>query len=625
MANDAKLISNEVLKPVYDNLNGKIGDLKSATYNIWTGDPSYTFTRYTTISGLNIPAGTYTFSAFITSSDTDGTKSRVLFRHEGSQLTYTTLERNEQVYFNVTFASSCDEILIYAGETSNASANDTATWANVMIYSGSDEKLYLPNVSAADYVARNEIAEITYAPTLIDISGKSLANTAIWEAGSINTSGKNATNSYSIRTINYIKVDATKKLYFQAYYELPSTLVDVEDTDNDNMRNAYFHQYDAKGKWISYITFTSSETLHGKEVSLASSCAYIRIQIYTKLTNTTIADIMPETIFIDQVNGDDWLPPYYDTYLATKAAAIETYARDAAGDGNVFIFITDEHAPTYNAMRSPQIINRLSKLTHLPILFSGGDVTQDGQNTYIYCNALRENYSGAIHHLVGNHDFMNLNTGTSLYYDMDMYNTDQIGSGEHHYYYVDDPQRMTRYICLAAYMESESALGTGSGVSAQGGYTQEQIDWINNVALDIPTGWDIIVFTHYFYTINTSTKVATLSYGSSILQSLVANGHVIAVFQGHTHNDRIIKGHDSAAGDLPIIITTCDKNVEYQDNEGWTINRATGTIYEQALDVAIVNKKTKTINIVRIGALAENGVNDSVGTTAEERTVTYGS
>ena len=517
-------------------------------------------------------------------------------------------------------------IFLYAIRAENAESGKYITYDSVMVVSGSKSKEYMLPVTSIDAVARKLIEEISYEPSITTVVpvDKNLADTSLWEAGTISSStGQNANQGDSVRLKEYIEVNNSVHLYIQAYYSLPTDRVDVSATANYNLRNAYILQYEKSGEYISRITLSSSDAILGSSITLNDKCKYIRIAFYTRLSNSDISVIMPATIYIDAVVGEYWLPPYYDGYLEEKASVIEQYAREAAGNGNVFVFITDQHAPQYNEMRSPTIIHRLAELAHLPLLFSGGDVDQNGKQTKVYCDALRDNYSGEIHHIVGNHDFLNQNTGTSLYYDMDMYKSNQVGSGEHHYYYVDDAQRKTRYIILAAYMESESAMGTGTGTAAQGGYTAEQITWINDVALDVPSDWDILVFTHYFYLINTSTKVATLSYGTSILESLSANPNVIACFQGHAHFDRIIKGHDGVAGDMPIIITTCDKNIQYQGNEGWTVNRSKGTIYEQCFDVVIINKNTRTIKMVRIGGLAENGINDDAGTTAEERTIVY--
>lgn len=518
-------------------------------------------------------------------------------------------------------------VVLYAVRSANAGIGNYIVYDSVQIISGNETKEYMLPISAVDTIARKAMEDIINPPIPVDVItpvNKSLSDTSLWEAGTINNSdGKNANQGNSIRLKNYIEVDSSVPVYMQAYYTTPTDILDVSETDNYNMRNMYLLQYDKDGTYISRITISLDNTIKGSSITLNANCKYIRIAFYTRLSNADISAIMPGTIYFDEVVGDYWLPPYYDGYIENKAEIIEQYAREVAGNGNVFVFITDQHAPQYNEMRSPIIIHRLAELAHLPLLFSGGDVDQNGTQTKVYCDALRDNYSGEIHHIVGNHDFLNQNTGTSLYYNMDMYNSNQVGSGEHHYYYVDDAQRKTRYIILAAYMESESAMGTGTGTAAQGGYTAEQITWINNVALDVPSDWDILVFTHYFYLINTSTKVATLSYGTSILGSLSANPNVIACFQGHAHFDRIIKGHDGVAGDMPIIITTCDKNIQYQGNEGWTVNRSKGTIYEQCFDVVIINKNTRTIKMVRIGGLAENGINDDAGTTAEERTIVY--
>ena len=594
----------------------------SNTYNIWPANSSYTFTKNKCITNLNIPIGQYVFSAKITSSDTDDTKNIIVFRSAGTALFSTTIDRDIQVYVPLELTSACDEVRLFASSTSALSEGDTATFDNIMLINGSDNKAYIPPITAIDYVARNE----NYMPELLDVLDKMLADTTYWAAGSILDTGVDRSQLNSIRTNKYIKVDPTKKLYFQAYYTMPNSLVDVNTTDNYNIRNAYIAQYGKDMTFITRVTLTQAETIEGKEISLNSSCAYIRISLYTRYENTDMETIMPGTIFIDQVDDNYWLPPYYNTYLASKAYAIETYARAAGSEGNVFIFITDEHAPNYNSMRSPAIIKKLSEMVHIPILFNGGDVSHTGLDTWEYCDALRSAYKGQIYHLVGNQDFLNTNTDENLYYDMDMYNTNQIGNMERHYYYVDDPQRKTRYIVLAAYMESEIAEGTDSGTDVRDGYTNEQKTWLSDTALNLPTDWNAIVFTHALNKIDpTTNRTSYVSNAASSFEYILAmNPAVIGVFQGHAHKDRVIQLITRDAGNMPVIITTCDKNKKDTTiEEGWSVNRASGTIYEQAFDVAIVNKKTKTINLVRVGGLAEDGVNDSPGQQVEERTITF--
>lgn len=595
---------------------------KEQTYNIWPGDESYSFAERVYIYlDTPIPAGDYIFHAKVVSSDTDSPFSLISFRNESAAITTLTVNRNAEINYIVSLDSDCVQVRFFASNVDATSSGDTATFSDIMLISGTGCKRYIPPTTAADYVARS------YTPELLDVSNKILADTTYWTQGSINdTPGCDTTNATSIKTRKYIKVDPSKPVYFQAYYETPTTLTAVADTENYNIRNGYVVEYNEDLMFIKRTTLTSTQTIYGVELSLDKSCAYIRLSLYTRLGNSDIETIMPGTIFFDQVDDEFWLPPYYDYYLESKAQVIEEYARAAGGDGNVFIFITDEHAPTYNVMRSPALIHRLSELVHIPLLFSGGNVAQSGkpEQEKEYCDALRHAFGGRIHHAVGRNDFLNKNLGQSLYYDMDMYNTDQIGSSNHHYYYVDDPQHKTRYLVLATFRESPAAMGTGDSTNPPSGCSQEQYDWVKNVALDIPSGWSIVVFGNYFYHIDPSTKECTLNSGPAVLNWLKDNQAVIAVFQGYTHFDRVIKGLDIRSGDLPVISTVCDKNTMLQNfDEGWTINRATGTINEQAFDVVIVNKATKTINLVRIGAPAENGVNNDPGVQAEVRTVSY--
>lgn len=531
------------------------------------------------------------------------------------------------------------KIGLYVDQAS-VSQGATATFTELQVEYGETATPFNKGYTAIDSFARDEINEIKYVVPTVDISNRTLANTALWEAGTISdTTGKNTANSKSVRLKDYVKVDPTKPLYYQAYYELPDSRETIAGTDNAHMKNPYLYEYTKDLEFIRRVSPTVAMVIGGNKFTVSNNCNYVRFAFYTDLSNSSIATIMPSTIYIDEVDGDLWLPPYYDSYIDSKAETIEHYLRNEEYNSTSqewekvydpdaklvsFVFVTDEHAPQYNQMRSPAIINRLAEKLNIQMVVSGGDVDQSGLLTYQYCGLLRKAFNKEIHHAVGNHEFLSKNTGTSLYYDMDELNSNQVGDADHHYYYVDNPQYKIRFIVLAANMESETAMGTGTGTAAQIGYTQEQIDWVNDIALaTLPTGWEIIVFTHFFYTNGTGTAVS-LSHGSSIVSTLANNPAVIAVFQGHTHFDRIVKGHDVAAGSLPFIITSCDKNIPHSSESTYPVNRATGTIYEQLFDVVVINRSTKTINLIRIGGLAMDGVNDSEGVAAEIRTVTYG-
>jgi hypothetical protein len=221
---------------------------------------------------------------------------------------------------------------------------------------------------------------------------------------------------------------------------------------------------------------------------------------------------------------------------------------------------------------------------------------------------------------MGNHEWFTVD-GNTGYYCLDMYNDDQIGNNKNHYYYVDNKQTKIRYIMLNAYTNT----GT-EGDHVAPAYTTDQINWLTNTALDIPSGWGVIVFTHWAYDTGSNNM-------RNALDTAKANGKdIIAVFTGHSHWDSV----NSTTGGIPIIITTSDKNLPYISggvNTEPYLNRdrPSGTIYEQAFDVVIVDRKEREIHAVRIGGLAmDNHDQTSYGGTGfddegtlEERTITY--
>ena len=210
---------------------------------------------------------------------------------------------------------------------------------------------------------------------------------------------------------------------------------------------------------------------------------------------------------------------------------------------------------------------------------------------------------------------------------MDSYNDDQIGNMYEHYYYVDNHQKKLRYVVLNAYHRENGSSTVSSG------YTSEQINWFEGDALQVESGWDILVFTHYIGT------TYTTDVNAQAIRDLIdayngdpnSPGHIIAIIQGHTHFDTVCH----TTGGVPIITTTCDKNVGWisggVNQEEWlTEYRASNTINEQAFDIMILDRESKQIKAVRIGSPAMDNTDKNYtdegfdfSGTLEERTISY--
>lgn len=148
--------------------------------NLWThGD--VTFVRNSTLNTV-LKAGTYVFSASISSSGTDVDYSRVVFYDSNNnQIAYISPIKNTRQGYIVTLTADISSIILYADGNNTQSAGDTATFANVQIELGEVMTDYEPYCGAKaspnhDYPQEvesvgPEVTVKTINKNLIDLSG----------------------------------------------------------------------------------------------------------------------------------------------------------------------------------------------------------------------------------------------------------------------------------------------------------------------------------------------------------------------------------------------------------------------------------------------------------------------
>lgn len=202
------------------------------------------------------------------------------------------------------------------------------------------------------------------------------------------------------------------------------------------------------------------------------------------------------------------------------------------------------------------------------------------------------------------------------------------------YFYVDNTAQKTRFIILNSqfggeYAEDSNGWAVNNRFSTSC-YGQVQLDWLANIALDMPSGYSAIIITHVppnvTYTadkgqligiVNAFCNKTTYSGGYTAgvegwtnnnisVDFTEADGEIIAVFAGHVHGDSI----DTTTLDCPlltILAAGAPANESYKDEAP---ARTLGTDTETSLDVVTINKATRTIACVRVGA-------------GSDRTVTY--
>lgn len=328
---------------------------------------------------------------------------------------------------------------------------------------------------------------------------------------------------------------------------------------------------------------------------------------------------------IAQLNADrdKYLPPYYyfeNDYIQNKIVDI----REAAKESDVsFGFITDVHLGV-NDRKSLMLMKYIGDNTNsIPFVLFGGDVPmatgESGEDALSAGDQWLELISvygkEKVFQCKGNHDYMINITGEPTYHadeKADYYyirkaNENLVeGEAGNLYYYFDDDVNKVRYIVLDNY-----DYGYSSEIYNTTGMSQDQYDWlIDALGAD---GYDILVLSH-------QTSDATLSNYESVLEplqrilkafvakttlsytgnnvSLTADftgstSRLICHLSGHSHVD---ESHTD--DDVLSIATVCD--AYYSAPSGYT--RTVSTITEQAFDVFCINKTSRSINIIRIGA-----------------------
>ena len=329
----------------------------------------------------------------------------------------------------------------------------------------------------------------------------------------------------------------------------------------------------------------------------------------------------------------DWsfiVPDYYNSsdYLSSKSEHIEKLMMERAGNADIFAFITDEHWER-NAKNSPSLLKYLYEHINIEKCISGGDSGHLTAN--IELGKIRKRaFGGKILPVIGNHEYL------AYYYHSGEYNASRlenkaayayfmgvdgfVGNILRGYYYYDDPERKLRYVILSAYQPGEEHQNPNETyyISAVLGYEQEQLQWLEDVALNVENGWNIIIATHNIngYAHEDDHLVPVIgSYGNvcEILLRYNGGGKIICVLAGHTHRDGIVLLNDDFVGitenktgnTIPIIVTNCDA-YDFDDSPGEELeNRQIGTINETAFDIDLVDYLSKSIHCIRIGAPAD--------------------
>ena len=320
-----------------------------------------------------------------------------------------------------------------------------------------------------------------------------------------------------------------------------------------------------------------------------------------------------ETIVIE-------LPAYYTEsgYLDGRADEVVS-AKGQMEECEAFFWITDIHwEPDLNARRSPAIIRYLADRIGIDKILNGGDT---GNSSVICINAinrLRDAIgSNQVYSVNGNHEINDASRYEKpfdrVHKSLRGHCSDIIyGDKNKSYYYFDRADSKVRYIGLSTY-------GLFSKNEYELAYTDKQLKWFKNVALDVAEDWTIVIFTHSLYHVSLpSNELTAISQPFvDVIDHYQGEGKIACVLMGHSHVDRV---HIGETG-VPYILSQCDRTEPY--NGDINVERVLGTISENHFEVVLIDKKKQQVRLYSIGSDARDGMDNMAGEAVDLRVLNY--
>ena len=298
--------------------------------------------------------------------------------------------------------------------------------------------------------------------------------------------------------------------------------------------------------------------------------------------------------------GTDWLlPDYWRTYLDERIQEINAYPVPNVGSYDRFIFLSDVHLRYQNrglknAGYSNKIAKELMERCNVGAVVFGGDAISSGYESQAdVIDALSDfrsyfsNIWDKTYCIDGNHDtgsnnktgeWDNLNSSTVFA----LLSLDKIKQYASVYlagsYYIDNTACKIRYIFLWH--------------NSSNNYTD--MSWLATILNSTPSGYTIVVFTHYSLSSDTTIDPKLSNAGRVIdtLNAYTGDAIIACVIGGHIHS---VSSAVYTEKGYPVI--SCYSDLYDVENSG----RTKGNTSEQSMQVVQIDTTNKKITLMGIG------------------------
>ena len=440
-------------------------------------------------------------------------------------------------------------------------------------------------------------------------------------------------SAHNMHTVFY---DADKKVVAQAsMQESTETFLEMLETNEAGYVTSMRVCEELENKNLAYIRLT-----------LIGSGAQQIISINESLKQGEQTDAW--------VQLEKYMPDAWREEIATTVETVNSISLSEPASAIRFVFATDIHVDpdpsTSYTNHLGTVCAEVMRSCDIPFFVTGGDNCT--QSSGFMPDVFEENMNVLLEQLapiphknillsVGNHDGatgFDEDCGELGYYRYQLTNEErsavffgwQRNTNEYKhfdadgtYYYLDDSATKTRYIILNSFWSQWEGEEDGFVTDIQHSlghnphFGPQQLIWFASEALDMPPDYGAVIVTHFapdakdfavFKGIVDAFSNRTTYEGSYIgaeewqsteiaVNYKYADGEIVAVFQGHNHEDAL---HDFFESVPCINVTTAGA---YWAARGDTaLERVKGTASEFAVDVVTIDRGNRTIYLTRLGA-----------------------
>ncbi|MEE3417756.1 MAG: metallophosphoesterase, partial [Methanosphaera sp.] len=446
--------------------------------------------------------------------------------------------------------------------------------------------------------------------------------------------GVPSTSTVRIRSANYININQKTKLI--NLLNDSSYRIFIFNTDNT---------YAGTTDWITDKVY-EYDFLDTKKYKFAfkfnNNSAIIPADVLNKFFilsgQEALGNILKDILDIDTSE----YPSYWDNTINEIGEDINDLKKTYTAANNeiaTFFLIGDPHYPSHNYVTS-KLIKYLSKKCGINLSICLGDLIQDStvgheQNLSRIQDAMNQLQYGIDRMLLtqGNHDngagivdgngqikFARVvpdnewihHTSSKLLVTPKIV-FDELGKA----FYYDDMINKIRFISLDSFEGKSYTVDENDVITSaySGSCTNRQVTWLRDVALNnIPTGYGVITFSHkplYHPVINNQEIARTeLTINGSAVITAINNfknngGNYIAHLSGHQHHDFL-----DNLNNIPQVVNLNDgthwRTKSYWGDQADLVGdsplKISGTTNECAFDAVIINKTTRHVDLIRIGA-----------------------